>query len=436
MPRRKTHEEFIAELTRKVGNEYTVLSNYINSQTKIYVKHNTCGTIYDVVPNSILRGSGCPSCFGTFKKSQDTFVEEVFSLVGDEYKVLSNYIDAKTPVDFEHHCGYRISRTPDYFLRKERCCPNCDGTKDSWDDDKYKEFVHIEGRGEYKVLSDYSGMNNPVRLKHVNCGHIYESSARVFREGGRCPKCKNDFVPWNKLTHEEFLSKLTKEQLDSFVVLTEYKSSYEPIKVLCKECNRDRYPLPSNLLKGTGCCYRCGIHKATETKRENFKLNFLSEVSKDHNYQVLSDCTNRYTKVKFKHLKCGFEYETAPHNFMAGSRCPKCSSSKGEMRIQNFLESKFDIVFKREFTFDDLVYKNKLRFDFAILDNNNYPKLLIEFDGKHHYQEIEYFKSNLKEIKKRDELKNQYCKERNIRLIRIPYYEFDSIEDLLRNEVS
>ena len=280
-------------------------------------------------------------------------------------------------------------------------------------------------------------MNNPVRLKHTICGHIYENSARIFREGGRCPKCKvENFVPSNKFTHEEFLGKLTKEQLASFVILSEYSGMTNPISVKCKKCNSIGYPTPSNLLKGTGACNYCAIQNMKLTKRKVFKERFMSEVAKYPEYKVLSDYKNSHSKVLFKHMECGHEYETAPNYFMTGSRCPKCSSSKGEKRIQYYLESIKDLVFKKEFTFDDLVYKKKLRFDFAVLDANNHPKLLIEFDGLHHFQEVDYFKSNLGIVKKRDELKNKYCKERNIKLLRIPYYEFDSIEEILRKEVS
>ncbi|MDR7001559.1 hypothetical protein [Neobacillus niacini] len=371
------------------------------------------------------------------RKTHEEFVAEVKEKVGNEYVVIGEYVSAKTPIEFEHRCGYRISRTPDKFLSKKRFCPRCDGTADVWDDKKYKDFVYLEGRGDYEVLSTYTGMNNPIKLKHSSCGHIYENSARVFREGGRCPKCRyKSSVPPNKLTHKEFLSRLTKEQLDSFDVLSEYKGTSEPVTIRCKKCNHIGHPLPANLFRGNGACNNCAIKKSKTTKRQIFKERFLSEVAKYSEYEVLSDYKDSHSKVIFKHLECGHEYESAPNYFMSGNRCPKCASSKGEKRIQTYLESQTNLIFEKEFTFDDLVYKNKLRFDFAILDGSNNPKLLIEFDGLHHFQNIEYFKSNLETVKKRDELKNNYCKERNIKLLRIPYYEFDNIENILRNEVS
>ena len=52
-----------------------------------------------------------------------------------------------------------------------------------------------------------------------------------------------------------------------------------------------------------------------------------------------------------------------------------------------------NISFKREYTFSNLTSPNggKLRFDFAILDENEQVIRLIEFDGLQHEQENDYF---------------------------------------------
>ena len=47
--------------------------------------------------------------------------------------------------------------------------------------------------------------------------------------------------------------------------------------------------------------------------------------------------------------------------------------------------------------------------------------LLIEYDGKQHYEEVEKFEVTLEEIKEKDEIKNEYAKENKLNLLRIPY---------------
>ena len=100
--------------------------------------------------------------------------------------------------------------------------------------------------------------------------------------------------------------------------------------------------------------------------------------------------------------------------------------SYGEQKIQDILE-KMNINFLNQYWFKDLRGNNKqpLRFDFYLLDYN----ILIEFQGEQHYEEIQYFKSNLKENQKRDNQKREYCKKNNIKLIEIPYWDFEIIDE-------
>lgn len=102
-----------------------------------------------------------------------------------------------------------------------------------------------------------------------------------------------------------------------------------------------------------------------------------------------------------------------------------CVSSVGEMAIKNIL-NKNNISYKSEYIFSNL--KNPktnyhLRFDFAIF-NNDKLEYLIEFDGRQHFigPEADWSHSDsLEDIQFRDKLKDDYCKEHNIVLKRIPY---------------
>lgn len=111
-----------------------------------------------------------------------------------------------------------------------------------------------------------------------------------------------------------------------------------------------------------------------------------------------------------------------------------CICSRGELAIKNILNS-YNIIYKTEYTFSDL--KNPktnhlLRFDFAIFDKNNQLQYLIEFDGRQHYfgpdtKTWSRSKDNLEDIQFRDNLKNNYCKNNNIILKRIPYTDLSCL---------
>lgn len=97
--------------------------------------------------------------------------------------------------------------------------------------------------------------------------------------------------------------------------------------------------------------------------------------------------------------------------------------SKGEIYIADWLNEQ-GIDFFKEYVFPDCKYKNVLRFDFYIPSYNT----AIEFDGEGHYMPIcfggislEQAEDNFELYRLRDEIKNNYCQEHNINLIRIGY---------------
>ena len=82
------------------------------------------------------------------------------------------------------------------------------------------------------------------------------------------------------------------------------------------------------------------------------------------------------------------------------------------------------------------IFLNTLPFDFYLPDLNK----CIEYDGQHHYYPVtfngvseERAKENHLITIKHDEIKNQYCKNNNIELLRIPYYNFKDIEVIVRD---
>ena len=63
--------------------------------------------------------------------------------------------------------------------------------------------------------------------------------------------------------------------------------------------------------------------------------------------------------------------------------------------------------------------------------------LCIEFDGELHYKPIERFggEERFKIYKLHDEIKNTYCEQKQIKLIRIPYWDFNEIENILNSQL-
>lgn len=131
---------------------------------------------------------------------------------------------------------------------------------------------------------------------------------------------------------------------------------------------------------------------------------------------------------------CGKEYDVSGVLLRNGevTSCGCKLRSNGEQIIFNLLINK-NINFEEQKSFNTCYNpktKKLLYFDFYI--NNKY---LLEFDGEQHFKSSTGWNTpeNLKLVQERDQLKNQWCKDNNIPLIRIPYWHLQDlcIEDLL-----
>jgi len=104
----------------------------------------------------------------------------------------------------------------------------------------------------------------------------------------------------------------------------------------------------------------------------------------------------------------------------------------GEKKIINFLE-KNKITYSHQYKFKDCLFINRLIFDFFIPDKNT----CIEFDGRQHFEPIEFFggKKEFENIKIRDGIKNKYCLDNGINMIRISYEDINIIDIILNKKL-
>lgn len=135
-------------------------------------------------------------------------------------------------------------------------------------------------------------------------------------------------------------------------------------------------------------------------------------------------------KVKIKCIKHGYFYQSPKSHINQSQGCPLCRSSKGEIKILNYLD-KNNIKCCPQYKFKDCKNIKPLPFDFYLPDHN----ILIEFDGEQHYFSIDFFggEENFSYIKNNDKIKTDYCFNNNIKLIRIKYT--DKIEEILKNNL-
>lgn len=234
-------------------------------------------------------------------------------------------------------------------------------------------------------------------------------------------------------------------------VMKEHGVPDSRLTVLFKD---DKYKQEHNLIKGTYWRCLCSCGKETTAEGRNIRLG-LTKSCKCLSKETTSEVRKKdITGMKFGKLtaikntgklhngvylwecicECGNTCIKPINKLMIGeiNSCG-CLNSKGEMKIQKILEQ-HKISFEKQKYFDSCRVPKTGRvmyFDFYINDS-----FLLEFDGEQHYNSRimgRFTEERVVEIKKRDLYKNQWCKENNIPLKRIPYWVLDNltIEDIL-----
>jgi hypothetical protein len=208
--------------------------------------------------------------------------------------------------------------------------------------------------------------------------------------------------------------------------------------------------------RGNGCrkCGKDRIVLGRKTDVENWINSFSAEsglLFKPENFfyktEGLKDktlfvkdviCTKHTTPFVF--AKNGVNV----HNLRSGKTgCPICGKkeSRGESNVINVLnELGYDVskqkLFDGCFGYGGKRYCDKLKFDAYVIKNDG-TEVCIEYDGIQHFEPVEFFggEEGFKSLQERDAIKTNYCKENNIDLIRIPYWEEKNIKSILTSEL-
>lgn len=361
MSKKKTHEEYVAELVVKNPN-IEVIGEYAGANTKI-THHCLLHDVYwETTPSRVLHGSGCEMCRKekfriSHSKTNEEYIKEINN-VNSNIVALEKYIDAKTPI--LHLCT-----------------------------------IH---NVEWKAYPD-----------NILHGH-------------GCYKCGNDKTSdKNGKTHKEYIKELEIKN-PNVIALGTYINSLTPILHKCLVDEYEWYVSPANLLFGRGCPKCCG-----NIKKEHDEYIFeVESINKD--IEVIEQYINARTPISHKCRLCGNIWKSAPYSILQGTGCPCCQGSKGEKQVSKWLDA-HNIIYESQKKFNNCRNKNSLPFDFYLPEYN----ICIEYDGEQHYRPVEYFggQYGFECRLKHDGIKNDYCKNNNILLLRIPYYK--NVEEELNN---
>lgn len=305
-------------------------------------------------------------------------------------------------------------------------------TREYW----FKRFLN-KANSIHKKKYDYSKVNyidssTKIEIVCPQHGSFWQTPA-AHLSGKGCPRCK--FAkqgPERRISNKEFIKRARSVHGRKYdYSKAVYLGRNRKLEIICPR-HGSFWMKPSNHINSKQGCPECGRERISELKSysnadiiERFQM-----VHQDHYDYSRVKYTGIFNKVEIVCPKHGSFWQK-PNDHINGHGCPKCHTSIGENRINNYLSAYLDEEYYWHYKFDDCVSKrgNKLEFDFYIPGRN----LLIEFQGQYHYKIVNKYdtQARLDLQIENDNIKRKYCKDNNVTLLEIPIARKDKLEEIL-----
>lgn len=216
----------------------------------------------------------------------------------------------------------------------------------------------------------------------------------------------------------------------------------------CKcDCGELTYVPTSNLLQGLTKSCGCLAQEHLKDFGEKYGKNRIKDLTNQRFGKLIALYRSELVNENGQYVwhcrcDCGNEIDVVNGNLQSGcTQSCGCLKSKGEAEI-SILLTNWGIKFKREKKFKECKDKKCLAFDFYLPDYN----MCIEFQGEQHYMPVVFRTKRTNEAKrkaicmfgkqiKRDNIKREHCKENNIKLLEIPYWDKENIDEILVKEL-
>ena len=244
-------------------------------------------------------------------------------------------------------------------------------------------------------------------------------------------------------TRDEFIRKaIAKHGEGTFLYdRVEYDTSRKPVLIGCPKCGNYFPQTPSNHLNGHGCpdCRLENLREVVRRKNKKAADEFKEKaIAKHGEGKFLYDRVDYDTSKKPVLIgcpKCGNYFPQAPGDHLRGHGCPTCRN-KTEKKVYDYLINHYlGLIwgFKANWCKNpetDCYYP----FDFCIKEK----RLIIELDGKQHFEDFECWKSSFEDRHRVDLIKQVDANENGFRVIRLMQEDvwsdkYDWLTELLKN---
>lgn len=305
--------------------------------------------------------------------------------------------------------------------------------RQKWTDENIIKYVEEQG---FQFIGFVEGENGKGRKSKiiVRCNQGHEPHTRVLDtfilSRCKCIDCSNELMRKERqMNFQDIQQYIENFGYQILTTESEYTNSRMKLKLICDkghECfiNWDNF-------KNERRCRTCRDLQFSQERRLGYAD--VKQVIEDNGHKLLSETyINSHTELEIQ-CQHGHVFNRTYDHYRQRKNCPLCKTpTKGEAIIINFLNQKnIDFIYDSAY-FEDLLSPlgNPLRPDFILPT----LKIWIEYDGEFHYNNV-YDEGEYKKLIKHDKIKDDYAKRNNWNLIRIPYWDFDNIEEILYKNI-
>ncbi|PGU82130.1 hypothetical protein [Bacillus cereus] len=204
----------LAELLDKNG--HVITSSYIGDKGKILIDFECGHEPHLISPSNYKKGKGCPKCSGRCSEQSKKVLIESAEKNGHE--LLSGYINEKTAVLINFHCGHDAHWISPEKYKMNQGCSKCGEIKrsESKRNNSSLQFSSLVQENGHELLSPYVDIYSKV-LIDFQCGHNpHLISPNDYRNSNtRCPLCSTS--KGVRIICEQFLD------VNNIPYMTEYK---------------------------------------------------------------------------------------------------------------------------------------------------------------------------------------------------------------------
>ena len=385
----------------------------------------------------------------SYRKNEITIDSKNKKFIDVYIRIICSYCENEYDISLAH------------FKKGNKCTNCCNSYENSFAyyiQQELKEPLNKYWDWEKNIVNPYlirKGSSKKIWIKcnKTNYHGSYITRGDRFYAGHRCPYCchikgrvhpKDSFAQWGiDNIDKDFLTKYwsSKNTLNPWELTPQ---SSKKVWILCQD--KDYHNDNGGYLTRCDSFYRnrrCSYCKNNKVHpKDSFgylypqKAKYWSKSNDKSPFEIAPYSSRKY---KFYCEDCGEEFETDLGSITSNTRsmkCRKCTSSKGEQKIKEWLMDN-NINFEQQKTFKHLtgIGEGLLSYDFYLPQY----KLLIEYQGIQHEKYIKYFYKSKKDFLNQlehDKRKRIYAKNNKIKLLEIWYYDFENINNALKNTLN